>query len=61
MLIAKPTAGEERRYGRISVVGLRFDWLAANIAHRDIETGLHARLESSRHDDRCRLRELLAR
>lgn len=32
------------------------DWLAANIAHWDIETGLHARLDASRHDDRCRLR-----
>lgn len=31
-------------------------WLQANIAHWGIETGLHARLDASRHDDRCRLR-----
>jgi len=31
-------------------------WLANNIAHWTIETGLHARLDASRHDDRCRLR-----
>lgn len=31
-------------------------WLRANIEHWDIETGLHARLDASRHDDRCRLR-----
>lgn len=31
-------------------------WLEANIAHWGIETGLHARLDASRHDDRCRLR-----
>ena len=31
-------------------------WLEANIRHWDIETGLHARLDASRHDDRCRLR-----
>lgn len=31
-------------------------WLHANIAHWGIETGLHARLDASRHDDRCRLR-----
>ena len=31
-------------------------WLTANIAHWTIETGLHARLDASRHDDRCRLR-----
>lgn len=31
-------------------------WLAANINHWGIETGLHARLDASRHDDRCRLR-----
>ncbi len=32
------------------------EWLQANIEHWDIETGLHARLDASRHDDRCRLR-----
>lgn len=31
-------------------------WLEANIDHWGIETGLHARLDASRHDDRCRLR-----
>jgi hypothetical protein len=31
-------------------------WLEANIRHWAIETGLHARLDASRHDDRCRLR-----
>ena len=31
-------------------------WLEANIRHWDIESGLHARLDASRHDDRCRLR-----
>jgi hypothetical protein len=31
-------------------------WLEANINHWAIETGLHARLDASRHDDRCRLR-----
>jgi hypothetical protein len=31
-------------------------WLEANIAHWGVETGLHARLDASRHDDRCRLR-----
>jgi hypothetical protein len=31
-------------------------WLEANINHWGIETGLHARLDASRHDDRCRLR-----
>ena len=31
-------------------------WLEANIQHGTIETGLHARLDASRHDDRCRLR-----
>lgn len=31
-------------------------WLDANIKHWGIETGLHARLDASRHDDRCRLR-----
>jgi hypothetical protein len=31
-------------------------WLEANINHWSIETGLHARLDASRHDDRCRLR-----
>lgn len=31
-------------------------WLQANIDHWGIETGLHARLDASRHDDRCRLR-----
>lgn len=36
------------------------DWLAANIAHWDIETGLHARLDASRNDDRCRLRRARA-
>ena len=30
--------------------------LEANINHWAIETGLHARLDASRHDDRCRLR-----
>jgi hypothetical protein len=32
------------------------DWLQANIDHWTIETGLHARLDASRHDDTCRLR-----
>lgn len=32
-------------------------WLAANINHWAIENGLHARLDASRHDDTCRLRE----
>jgi hypothetical protein len=31
-------------------------WLSANIQHWTIETGLHARLDASRHDDPCRLR-----
>ena len=31
-------------------------WLEKNIAHWGIETGLHARLDASRNDDRCRLR-----
>jgi hypothetical protein len=31
-------------------------WLEANINHWGIETGLHARLDASRQDDRCRLR-----
>ena len=31
-------------------------WLQANITHWTIETGRHARLDASRHDDRCRLR-----
>lgn len=31
-------------------------WLAANRHGWGIETGLHARLDVSRHDDRCRLR-----
>jgi predicted transposase YbfD/YdcC len=31
-------------------------WLAANLNHWSIETGLHARLDASRHDDTCRLR-----
>lgn len=31
-------------------------WLEANIQHWTIETGLHARLDASRSDDRCRLR-----
>jgi hypothetical protein len=31
-------------------------WLDANIQHWSIETGLHARLDASRHDDSCRLR-----
>lgn len=31
-------------------------WLEANIDHWGVETGLHARLDASRHDDRCRLR-----
>lgn len=32
-------------------------WLESNIQHWGIETGLHARLDVSRHDDRCRLRQ----
>ena len=32
-------------------------WLEATIQHWGIETDLHARLDASRHDDRCRLRE----
>lgn len=31
-------------------------WLTANIQHWGIESGLHARLDASRHDDTCRLR-----
>ena len=31
-------------------------WLERNIQHWGIETGLHARLDVSRHDDTCRLR-----
>lgn len=31
-------------------------WLEANINHWTIEAGLHARLDASRHDDRCRPR-----
>lgn len=31
-------------------------WHEANINHWGIETGLHARLDASRHDDTCRLR-----
>jgi hypothetical protein len=31
-------------------------WLEANVQHWTIETGLHSRLDASRHDDRCRLR-----
>ena len=31
-------------------------WLDANISQWGIETGLHARLEALRHEDRCRLR-----
>lgn len=31
-------------------------WLEKNIDHWAIETGLHARLDASRHDDTCRLR-----
>ena len=31
-------------------------WLEQNIRHWAIETGLHARLDASRHDDTCRLR-----
>lgn len=33
------------------------DWLEKNIEHWGIETGLHARLDLSRHDDTCRLRK----
>lgn len=32
-------------------------WLQANIDHWGIETGLHARLDASRHDDTYRLRQ----
>jgi len=32
-------------------------WLGANINHWTIKTGLHARLDVSRDDDRCRLRQ----
>ena len=32
-------------------------WLQANLDHWSIETGLHARLDVSRHDDTCRLRQ----
>jgi predicted transposase YbfD/YdcC len=35
-------------------------WLAANTLHWGIETGLHARLDASRHDDHCRLRRTKA-
>lgn len=31
-------------------------WLESNINHWGVETGLHARLDASKHDDRCRLR-----
>ena len=31
-------------------------WLEGNIQHWGIETGLHARLDASRHEDTCRLR-----
>jgi hypothetical protein len=31
-------------------------WLELNVAHWGIETGLHARLDATRQDDRCRLR-----
>ena len=31
-------------------------WLEVNLAHWGIETALHARLDASRQDDRCRLR-----
>lgn len=31
-------------------------WLQYNIDHWGIETGLHGRLDASRNDDRCRLR-----
>lgn len=31
-------------------------WLEKNIRHWAIETGLHARLDASGHDDTCRLR-----
>ena len=31
-------------------------WLEENINHWGIETGLHQRLDASRHDDTCRLR-----
>ena len=33
-------------------------WLEKNIDHWGIETGLHARLDASRNDDRCRLRNV---
>ena len=33
-------------------------WLEKNIAHWGIETGLHGRLDASRNDDRCRLRNV---
>jgi hypothetical protein len=33
-------------------------WLEKNIHHWGIETGLHARLDASRNDDRCRLRNV---
>jgi hypothetical protein len=32
-------------------------WLQANIDHWGIENGVHARLDASRHDDTCRLRQ----
>lgn len=32
-------------------------WLQANLDHWQIETGLHARLDASRDDDRCKLRQ----
>ena len=32
-------------------------WLQANLDHWQIETGLHARLDTSRDDDRCRFRK----
>lgn len=31
-------------------------WIEKNIDHWGIETGLHGRLDASRHDDTCRLR-----
>jgi len=48
-----------RATGSIAIrlgTNLRVTGLEANINHWSIETGLHARLDASRHDDRCRLR-----
>ena len=49
-LVARELDGEAAGFPPLA------QWLEANIHHWGIETGLHARLDASRHDDRCRLR-----